>query len=192
MATRINLLPWREDRRQQQKKEFVGMLVAALILGVGVVYAGDSYYQGRIEYQERRNELLRSEIDKLDDRLQEISELKKTKKRLIQRMNVIQDLQKGRPQIVHLFEQLVTTLPEGLYLERINEQGDSLAIEGVAESNARVSDYMENLEGSPWLTEPNLSVVQVKDSQGTRVSQFTLSVKQTGPQDNEDSGSGGS
>jgi type IV pilus assembly protein PilN len=192
MATRINLLPWREEKRQQKQKEFYIMLAGALVLGVGVVYGGDQYYQGRIHYQEERNDLLRDEISQLDDRLEEIKELKETKKRLINRMEVIQDLQKGRPQIVHLFEQFVTTLPEGLYLESINEKGDSLTIEGVGESNARVSDYMENLASSSWLTRPDLEVVEVTDSEGTRISQFTLSVEQTNPREDDDDNGGGS
>jgi len=188
MATRINLLPWREERRQQRKKEFALMFVGALVLGLGIVYAGNSYYQGRIADQEERNELLRSEIAKLDDQLKEIRELKDTKQRLINRMNVIQDLQKGRPQIVHLFEQFVATLPNGLYLERINQKGDKLEISGVAVSSSRVADYMERLDSSSWLAEPDLKVVEDKDRKGTRVSQFRLAVKQVSPKDNGDNG----
>lgn len=192
MATRINLLPWRAERRQQKQKEFYVMLAGALVLGVGIVYGVDQHYRGQIDYQERRNELLREEISKLDDRLEEIDELKDTKQRLINRMEVIQDLQKGRPQIVHLFEQFVATLPEGLYLKSIDEDGDSLTIQGIAESNARVSDYMENLSESEWLQNPDLEVVEVTDSEGSRISQFTLAVEQTSPREDDEGNGGGS
>ncbi len=191
MATRINLLPWREERRQQRQKEFLLMVVAAVILAVGIVYLGDNYYQGRIAYQEERNELLRSEISKLEDQLQKISELKETKRQLVNRMEVIQDLQKGRPQIVHMFEELVTTLPSQLYLERVQDRGNRISISGVAVSNARVADYMTNLQNSPWFQSPDLGRVEEQDQGDSTIYQFSLSVKQASPDDQSDNNSGG-
>lgn len=167
------------------------MVAAAVILGAGIVYLGDNYYQGRIAYQEERNQLLRSEISELDDQLEKISELKETKRQLVNRMNVIQDLQKGRPQIVHMFEELVTTLPSQLYLEQIEDRGERISISGVAVSNARVADFMTNLQNSPWFQSPDLGRVEEQDQGDTTIYQFSLSVAQASPDEESNDNSGG-
>jgi len=191
MATRINLLPWRAERRKQRTQQFGGMAVAAVLIGLAIAYGGYAYYAGQIEYQERRNDLLRDEIAQLEERIVKIEELEETKERLLNRMEVIQELQAGRTQIVHLFEQFVTTLPDGLYLTSLEEQGDGLQISGVAESNARVSNYMENLDGSDWMAGPDLSVIEVEEKQNVRISDFTLSVKQSSDKKSKESGDDG-
>jgi type IV pilus assembly protein PilN len=178
MTTRINLLPWREELRKRRERTFYLMLVVAAAVGAGIWLTVHAHLSGRIDYQRARNDYLEQEMTKLDRKIVKIRDLESTKKKLIARMNVIQELQQGRPQIVHLFQQFVTTLPEGLYLTGIREQGGSLQIEGVAESNSRVSSYMENLDASPWLTNPDLTVIEVKDRSDLRVSDFQLTVKE--------------
>lgn len=190
-TTRINLLPWREELRRKREKTFYVMLGGAVLVAAGIWFAGHSYYRGQIEYHEHRNGFLKSQIAELDKRIVKIKSLEETKKRLIARMNVIQELQSGRPQIVHLFHQFVTTLPDGLYLSSLQEKGQDITIAGVAESNARVSNYMENLDASDWLEDPNLSVIQVNERNNTRVSNFTLTVKQVQPKGKDDAGKGG-
>lgn len=181
MATHINLLPWREELRKKRERAFYGMLAASLLVGASVWLITHTELNGRIDYQNGRNQFLKEEIAQLDKKIIKIRELEATKKKLIARMEVIQKLQQGRPQIVHLFHQFVTTLPDGLYLTSLKEQGERITMTGVAESNARVSNYMENLDGSQWLTDPDLSVIEVKDHNGFRTSNFTLAVKQTSP-----------
>lgn len=181
MATRINLLPWREELRKKREHAFYAMLVAALLAAFSVWLITHTALNSRIDYQNTRNQLLKHEIAKLNKQIVKIRELKATKKKLIARMGVIQKLQQGRPQIVHLFHQFVATLPDGLYLTSLKEQGEHITITGVAESNARISNYMENLDGSHWLTDPDLNVIEVKDHNDFRISNFTLVVKQTSP-----------
>ncbi len=192
MSTRINLLPWREELKKARQKRFFTVLGTTAALGAAVWFAGHTYLSGQIDYHERRNEMLRTEIRQLDRQIARIRELESTRDQLNARMEVIQELQRGRPQIVHLFEEMVTTLPEGLYLESLRQQGDRLILTGVGESNARVSTYMERLDGSGWLTDPSLDVIEVRDRDGIRVSNFTLRVRQTSPMpadaDEEDAG----
>jgi len=128
-----------------------------------------------------RNRFITSEIGKLDEEIKEISELQKVRRSLIERMEVIQDLQGSRPSIVHLFTEIVSTVPNGVYLETLAQTGSNLLITGEAESNARVSTYMRNLQASEWLKDPNLTVIEIEDKTVNRISSFTLTVKQTSP-----------
>lgn len=185
MSISINLLPWREERRKRHERIFYGTLAASVLLGACVWLITHAELNGRIDYQHGRNQFLKAEIAQLDKKIVKIRKLEATKKRLIARMEVIQKLQQGRPQIVHLFHQFVTTLPDGLYLNSIKEQGSHVTITGMAESNARVSKYMENLDGSRWLTDPDLNVIEVKNHNGFRTSNFTLAVQQTSPAANK-------
>lgn len=146
MSTRINLLPWREERRRRRQQAFLGMLGAAVVIGAGIWFAGLTYLNQQIDHQENRNNMLRAEIRELDRQIARISELEATRNQLNARMEVIQDLQRGRPQIVHMFEEMVLTLPDGLYLNSLRQQGDRLTLAGVGQSNARVSSYMERLD----------------------------------------------
>jgi len=186
MLTTINLLPWREELRQEQKKQFgvltfLMMTLAAAIVGLIHIQMGT-----KIDYQLSRNKFLSNEIIKLDEQISEISDLRKVRRSLIERMEVIQDLQRSRPSIVHLFTEIVSTVPNGVYLETLTQSGSNLLMNGQAESNARVSTYMRNLDKSDWLREPNLSVIEVEDIKVNRISTFTLTVKQTSPGANED------
>lgn len=175
--SRINLLPWREERRKELTAKFLThaagvAIAAALIVGAGRVHVGNL-----MSYQQARNQYLQSEINILNTKLQEIKDIEKTKANLLARMNIIQELQRSRPEIVHLFEELVTTLPEGVWLQSIEQQSRNLHIEGSAESNARVSAYMRNLEASDWLKNPVLEVIQA-GSKKERVALFKLRLEQ--------------
>lgn len=192
IMTRINLLPWREEHRQEQKKQFAVMAVSICVLAAAIVGLIHFQMQSKIDYQQSRNNFITAEIAKVDEEIKEIQELQKVRRSLIERMEVIQDLQGSRPSIVHLFTEIVSTVPNGVYLQSLNQTGGNLLINGEAESNARVSTYMRNLQASAWLKDPNLSVIEIEDKTVNRVSTFTLSVKQTSPNategDNDDGG----
>lgn len=181
IITSINLLPWREELRQEQKKQFLTMAVMTAILAAAIVGLIHVQMQSKIDYQLSRNTFMTSEIKKLDDEIKEIRELQKVRRSLIERMEVIQDLQASRPSIVHLFTEIVSSVPNGVYLESLTQTGNNLLINGEAESNARVSTYMRNLSASEWLKDPNLTVIEIEDITVNRISTFTLTVKQTSP-----------
>ena len=190
IMTTINLLPWREELRQEQKKEFGMMAEASLVVAALIVGLIHFQVQAKINYQLSRNKFLSDEIAKVDEEIKEISELQKVRRSLIERMEVIQDLQASRPSIVHLFTEIVSTVPNGVYLQTLAQTGSSLVVNGEAESNARVSTYMRNLSASEWLKEPNLTVIEVEDKTTNRISTFTLTVKQTSPNATEDEAQG--
>ena len=148
---------------------------------VGVVFGVHVYYQGLIDHQSRRNDFLQAEIDKLDKKIAEIRELEAKKASLIARMEIIQQLQSSRPEIVHLMDEFVTTLPEGVFYTNIQQKGRVVNMEGIAQSNARVSSLMRRLEGSPWLRDPNLLEIKAEKAskdQPVRMSTFKLVIKQ--------------
>ena len=192
IMTQINLLPWREELRQEQKKQFAVMAVMTCVLAAAIVALIHFQMQAKIDYQLSRNSFLTAEIAKVDEEIKEISELQKVRRSLIERMEVIQDLQGSRPSIVHLFTEIVSTVPNGVYLKTLTQTGGNLLINGEAESNARVSTYMRNLSASDWLKEPNLTVIEIEDITVNRISTFTLTVKQTSPNaTDEDTDDGG-
>jgi type IV pilus assembly protein PilN len=172
----INLLPWREERRKEKTAEFAAVtgiigIFALVIVGAGYLHVG------HIEsYHKLRNKYLETQIEILNTKLQEIKNLEETKANLLARMNVIQALQRSRPEIVHLFEEIVTTIPEGVWLQDIKQTDKTLRIEGKAESNARVSAYMRNLEASAWLKNPTLEVIEA--DKGERIAKFALRLQQ--------------
>jgi type IV pilus assembly protein PilN len=186
IMTRINLLPWREELRQEQKKQFAVMAAMSCVLAIAIVGLIHFQMQAKIDYQLSRNRFLTQEIAKVDEEIKEISELQKVRRSLIERMEVIQDLQGSRPSIVHLFTEIVSTVPNGVYLQTLTQTGSNLLINGEAESNARVSTYMRNLSASDWLKDPNLSVIEIEDITVNRISTFTLTVKQTSPNATEE------
>ncbi len=186
IMTQINLLPWREELRQEQKKQFAVMAVMTCVLAAAIVALIHFQMQAKIDYQLSRNSFLTAEIAKVDEEIKEISELQKVRRSLIERMEVIQDLQGSRPSIVHLFTEIVSTVPNGVYLKTLTQTGGNLLINGEAESNARVSTYMRNLSASDWLKEPNLTVIEIEDITVNRISTFTLTVKQTSPNATEE------
>jgi type IV pilus assembly protein PilN len=181
IITQINLLPWREEQRQELKKQFVVTAVVTCVFAAAIVGLIHFQMQAKIDYQLSRNTFMTNEIAKVDEEIKEIKELQKVRRSLIERMEVIQDLQGSRPSIVHLFTEIVSSVPNGVYLQSLTQKGSNLNITGEAESNARVSTYMRNLQASAWLKDPNLTVIEVEDKTVNRISTFTLTVKQTSP-----------
>lgn len=189
--TRINLLPWREELRQQRQKQFMTLLVLSMILAAAIVGLIHFQMNAKIDYQKSRNSYLTKEISKLDNEIAEIQELQKVRKSLVERMDIIQALQASRPSIVHLFTELVTTVPNGVYLKSLEQNNDLLKLTGEAESNARVSSYMRNLNDSEWLHDPNLEIIQIEDKKVARISTFVLTVKQADNSNRDDDKLGG-
>ncbi|MEJ2346870.1 MAG: PilN domain-containing protein [Gammaproteobacteria bacterium] len=176
---RINLLPWREELRKQRRQQFIVVLGLAVVLA-GVAMAGVHFFvDGQIQFQRERNAYLDGQIHQLDQQIKEIRSLEATRKRLEARINIIQQLQASRPEFVHLFDELVKTLPDGVYLTKMEEKGSGITLNGIAQSNARVSNYMWNLEKSGWLADPDLRVIKTVDKDGARVSEFVLHVVQS-------------
>jgi len=181
----INLLPWREELRKEQTRQFVTLLVISALLTGAIILLIHVNFGKLIDHQNFRNNLLQKEIDKLETQLKEIQELEQTKDKLLSRMEIIQSLQQRRPQIVHVFDEMVRTLPDGVYITNLEQKGDNLTFTGIAESNGRVSAYMRNIDASDWLTEPKLKVIEAKRKDG-RGSEFVLDVKQTAPKSEDD------
>lgn len=179
---RINLLPWREERRRERKQQFLlnaGIAAVCAVAAIGLVHV---VYQNIIDYQTARNGYLESEIKKLDKTIAEIRDLEKEKQRLIDRMRAIETLQTSRPIIVHIFDELVSTLPEGISLTEITQSSNAITIKGIAESNARVSNFMRNVEASKWVKKPQLNIIETKDEKGRRLNNFTLIIEQISAQ----------
>ncbi len=179
---KINLLPWREQLREERKQRFLVSLAGAAVLAVGLLFLADQYLTNAIEQQNARNQFISKEIAVLDARISEIKELRERRQQLLERMKIIQDLQGNRPIIGRVFDQLVRTLPDGVYFTDLKMTGKNIAIVGAAESNNRVSNLMRNLDGSDWLEAPNLN--EVKAVTAGAVDQenvFQLTVQQTQP-----------
>jgi len=179
---RINLLPWREQLREERKKEFMTVLVLIIIFAGGLVFLGDRYLNGKIDHQNARNEFLQKEITLLEARIKEIEQLQARRTQLLDRMKIIQDLQGNRPIIVRVFDELARTLPDGVHFDSLRMAGSTINVNGRAESNSRVSNLMRQMDGSEWLTSPNLTAVRAVTSGGLdQANVFELSVKQTEP-----------
>ena len=180
---RINLLPWREKLRKQRLREFGLMALGALILTLSGMGYWHWYNEGLIDNQRDRNRFLEREISKVDKEIAEIRELEKTRQQLISRMKVIEDLQVSRPQIVHLFDELVTVVPDGAFLTQMTQRGRNLILNGRAQSNARVSAYMRNIESSPWLAKPKLQIIEHKNQEKAADNTFALDLVQVVPKE---------
>lgn len=177
MTTRINLLPWREMRQRQQDRQLLTIAVAAwIVMGVIVVY-GYLYVTSLIDNQGRRNKMIEDEIAKVEQEIKEIADLKKQRQDLIARMNVIYQLQGDRTGMVRMFDELARKLPEGVYLTSLKTTSGGIALQGVAQSNARVSALMRNLEASDWFMTPELEIINVREKGSERLSEFSLNVK---------------
>ena len=181
----INLLPWREARRQERKNQF--------LIGLGATVAGaalslllwDLAVNSRIDYQQSRNQYLRTEIALLDQEVAEIRDLQRKRNQLIERMRVIQALQGNRPVIVRLLDQLVRTVPDGVFYTSLETNSDVVSLEGVAESNNRVSSLMRRLDGSDWLENPNLDAVEAAPDYGDQATTFKLTVNLELPEEEQ-------
>lgn len=177
----INLLPWREERRQESKREFLVVLGGVAIIGVGLIVLAQMFFSNAISVQESRNAYIQKHIDELNEQVKEIKELERKRNELLDRMDVIQSLQGDRPLIVRIFDELVRTLPDGVFYQSLARGGGKIKLQGVAESNNRISSLMRRLDGSAWFSEPNLSAVRAEPSLGDQASGFTMSVKISKP-----------
>ncbi|WP_163835947.1 PilN domain-containing protein [Spartinivicinus ruber] len=177
---RINLLPWREELREERKKQFLVVLAATLAVAGVTIFLGDMQINGAIDYQQSRNEFMKQEIAALDKKIVEIKELKKKREELLERMKVIQDLQGNRPIIVRVFDELVKSVPDGVFFTSLEMKKNQLLVNGFAESNNRVSNLMRDFDNSDWFNNPNLTSVKAAEKSDL-ANQFVLTVNQTTP-----------
>jgi len=189
MSTRINLLPWRETHRREKNNEFYVVLGLCMAVAAGIGFGGFKFAEGKVDHQAQRNARLTTEINLLQAELKEIEALEDTKNNLLARMEIIQQLQGSRPQIVHTFHELAQRLPDGVYLTAMKQVGETqLVLEGKAESNARVSALMRRMDRSEYFTQPRLEVIE--QGKEDRISNFRLGVVQERPDAEEENTDG--
>ena len=176
MSVRVNLLPHREERRKRARTHFAVMAGMTAALGIAVVAAGWFILLGQINDQEERNKIMKAEIAKLDKEIDEIREVKDKISALLARKQVIETLQTDRVQTVHLLDELVRQVPEGVFLKSVKQKGPGIALVGYAQSNARVSTLMRNIESSPWLADPKLVEIRAVTLGKMRISEFNLNL----------------
>ncbi len=183
---KINLLPWREELRKQKQKDFLNSIVLSTLVGFILVGSIHTYMEGLKTYQEKRNQKLQNEIVLLDKKIVEIKDIEDKKKKLLAKIDLIHKLQESRPEIVHLFDEIPKTTPDGIFLTKFTQTGTDLIFEGKSQSNARISAFMRAIEASPWLQTPTLNVIQSQikqsndkaDTEIEKLSDFTLHAKQ--------------
>lgn len=182
---KINLLPWREELRKEKQQAFNNALAIAMMC-TGIVFAGVHFYISDLQdYQARRNQFLQTEITVLDKQLADIKNIEEKKSRLINKITVIHNLQRSRPETVHLFNEIPHATPDGLFMTKLTRVGRDLTFEGKSQSNALISAFMSAIEQSPWLQTPSLDVIQsdklsaTKSASGEQLNDFTLRTKQT-------------
>lgn len=178
---RINLLPWRVERRKQRQKEFGLMLGGAAAAAVAVSLLISSFYNAQIEGQNERIAFVRAQITQVDAQITEIQALDEKKAKLLARKEVIEQLQASRSQMVHLFDSLVRTIPDGVVLTAVKQDNQTLTLEGRSQSNARVSTYLRNLDGSGWMSRPELSIIEAKGTDKGLPYEFRLQVQLANP-----------
>ena len=174
----INLLPWREAERKRRQRDFGVATGGAVLAAIAIVMLTILAYSQKISNQEKRNERLETEIVELEKSIEEIDGLERQKERLLARMEIIDELQKSRPEIVHLFDEFVRLLPEGVHLTGLKQTGARVEIRGVAQSSTRVSALMRQLDASSWLTDPEVERVETRQSGVSRQSEFVVYLKQ--------------
>ena len=179
--TRINLLPWRAERRKQRQKDSMVMLAMSAVAAVVLSFLIITYYHGQISGQTERNAFLTAQIAELDKQIVLIEELDKKKAKLLARKEVIEVLQANRSQMVHLFDSLVRTIPDGVMLTSIKQDDQTLTLEGRSQSNARVSTYLRSLEGSGWMSRPELAIIEATGTDKGLPYAFKLQVKLANP-----------
>jgi type IV pilus assembly protein PilN len=203
---RINLLPWREERRRERTRRFGTAMVVGVAVSAAVIVAVHLIYQDRIDGQNARNAYLEEQIAILDDKIKKIQGLERERQQLIDRMRAIETLQTSRPVVVRLFDEIVTTLPDGVSITEISQSNTEWTFKGISESNARVSNFMRNIEASPAFKEPRLDIIETKGGETNggdrpaaagkleaerRVNNFTIVVQQKGGETSEaDAGTG--
>lgn len=184
---KINLLPWRAERRKQREREFYMALGATAVAAFAVLFAAIFWMGHLIDDQNSRNAYLQGQIKSLDKQIEEIKELDNTRSRLLTRKEIIEQLQSNRSQMVHLFDEMVKTIPDGVRLSTMKQGGDTLTLEGVAESNSRVASYMRNIDASPWMGHTDLRKIEnkggAKDADKKMPYDFSLDVKLRKPEE---------
>lgn len=181
----INLLPWRERAREERRKQFFVSAGIAAALGAVLAFGAHTYMNVLVDHQQSRNQMLENEIRELDRKIARIRELDEQREALIARMEVIQTLQARRPEAVHLFDQLVESLPDGTYLNDLRQEGEKIQVTGRAESNTRISALMRRIDQSPWLGGSNLQIIETREDGRLQVRDFRLDAAQTRPGDND-------
>jgi len=181
---RINLLPWRDQQRRERKLAFFIALGGAVVVAAVAAFIAYLLLGSMIDAQVHRNDRLRAQIKVLDKQIEEINDLEAQKQKYISRMQIIEKLQRSRPEVVHLFDELVKQMPDGTYLTSVKQTGPKLKLEGVAQSSTRVSALMRGISASQWLRNPELEVVQTKND--TAGSSFTLDAEQITAPDSDD------
>jgi len=177
---RINLLPHREQKRQARQRQFVSLSIGLAVMGLALVALGWVVLNAQLENQEGRNALLKGEIAKLDEQIKEIDKLREQTQALLARKQVVETLQANRTEAVHILDQLVRQLPDGIYLRSVKQTGPRIQLVGYAQSSARVSTLMRNIDSSPWLTQPELVEIKLIPSpiaKDLRINEFTLNAK---------------
>jgi len=182
----INLLPWREAERKKRQRDFGVALGGAVIVAIAVVMLTVLAYSQMVSGQQARNDRLTTEIKILDESIAEIEGLERQKERLLARMEIIEELQKSRPEIVHLFDELVRQLPDGVYLTGMKQTGSRVEIRGIAQSSTRVSALMRRIDSSEWMGDPEVERVETTQSGASRQSEFVVYLKQVRTNSGED------
>ena len=183
---RINLLPWREEERKKRQRDFGVALAGGVVAAIAAVLATMFIYSQMISGQEARNARLNAEIAELQKSIEEIDGLERQKERLLARMEIIEQLQKSRPEIVHLFDEMARQLPEGVYLTGMKQTGDRVEVRGIAQSSTRVSALMRQVDASDWMKDPEVEKVETKQSGASRQAEFVVYLKQESVGDTED------
>ena len=178
---RINLLPWREAERKKRQQDFMVALAGAVVVAAGVVVLTLFAFNQMISAQQSRNQRLETEIAELEKSITEIDGLERQKERLLARMEIIEQLQRSRPEIVHLFDEITRRMPEGVYLNGMTQQGRAVELKGVAQSSTRVSALMRQTDQSDWLTDPSVTKVETTESGPARQAEFVVTLKQVSP-----------
>ena len=181
----VNLLPWRAERRKQREREFYMQLVTAFVVGVGVMLLWIFWMNQRIDNQNERNTYLQNEIKQLDVRIAKIKDLEKVREHLLARKQIIEQLQADRSQMVHLFDELVKTIPSSSRLTGLKQSGQALSLDGVAQSNASVAEYMRNIEQSPWMGHADLRKTENTHDSSRMPYTFGLDVSLSRPKADE-------
>jgi type IV pilus assembly protein PilN len=183
---RVNLLPWREELRQKRKKEFFLAILGAVLVGVALTFGTKVYYKTLIANQESRNATLRAEIAELDKQIAEIESFEAQKERLLDRMEIIEQLQRSRPESVHLMDELVTILPAGVHLTEISQENRDISITGITQSNQRISNMMRSVEESEYLRDARVGRIETTGSGPVAEGEFLLGVRQVSTVDEEE------
>jgi type IV pilus assembly protein PilN len=177
---RINLLPWRDAERKRKRQEFAAGVLGAAFIALLVGLIANWRFEAAIDSQNERNQLLKETIAEVDKQIAEVLDLEQQEQRLLARMDVIEQLQRSRPEVVRLFDQIVRIVPDGVYLTALNQGGTQIKMKGMAQSSTRVAAFMRNIEGSEWLADPALENLENKNTAVDAGSEFSLSAKQTG------------